>query len=245
MLSLNTQASASDESSPNASQDGAKAKSKEEIKSAKSKSKAGSSSSKKSSGGGSGISAKHKSASTPQQSSAAAETNPLSSLSLPMLPPEFAQPFALPSPFSSAAQLLRPHFPATSAASSAPAEQLIRLPTKPLDISEVSKNPAAVPTKKPDATPPPPSKKSFEDAECVSGTSGGGKRDNVVKVPPFSNRQQGAIVVESNNNEVVGKREENGGISNSKEQFAVLRYVALVTILSNGIPCTYHQFTGV
>ena len=242
MLSLNEQASASDESSPNASQDGAKAKSKEEIKSTKSKSKSGSSSSKKSSGGGSGISAKHKSASTPQQSSAAA--NPLSSLSLPMLPPEFAQPFALPSPFSSAAQLLRPHFPATSAASSAPAEQLIRLPTKPLDISEVSKNPAE-PTKKPDATPPPPSKKLFEDAECVSGTSGGGKRDNVVKVPPFSNRQQGAIVVESNNNEVVGKREENGGSSNSKEQFAVLRYVALVTILSNGIPCTYHQFTGV
>ena len=242
-MQFHSQASASDESSPNASQDGVKTKSKEEAKSTKSKSKSGSSSSKKSSGGG-GISAKHKSTASLQHSSAVVAANPLSSLSLPMLPPEFAQPFALPSPFSSAAQLLRPHFPATSAASSAPAEQLIRLPTKPLDISEVSKNPA-VPTKKPDATPPPPSKKSFEDAECVSGTSGGGKRDNVVKVPPFSNRQQGAIVVESNNNEVVGKREENGGISNSKEQFAVLRYVALVTILSDGIPCTYHQFTGV
>ena len=233
----NSQVSASDESSPNASHDGAKVKSKEEAKSTKSKSKSGSSSSKKSSGGGA-ISAKHKSAATPQQSSAAVvAANPLSSLSLPMLPPEFAQPFALPSPFSSAAQLLRPHFPATS---SAPADQLIRLPTKPLDISEVSKNPAA-PTKKPDATPPA-SKKSFDDTECESGNSGGGKRDNVLKVPPFSNRQQGAVVVESNNNEVVGKREENGSGSNSKEQFAVLRYVALVTILPNGILCIEISF---
>ena len=228
----NSQASAGDESSSKAAQDCAKVKSREEAKSTKSKSKSGSSSSKKSSGGG-GVSAKQKSmASPPQQSSVPAASNPLSSLSLPMLPPEFAQPFALPSPFSPAAQLLRPHFPATSVASSAPADQLIRLPTKPLDISEVSKNPAA-PNKKLDDSPSA-STKSFEDTECESGNSGGGgggKRDNVVKVPPFSNRQR-AIVFESNNNEVVGKREENGGSSTSKEQFAVLRYVALLHIFN-------------
>ena len=129
-----------------------------------------------------------------------------------------------------AAQLLRPHFPATSVSSSAATDQLIRLPTKPLDISEVSNNPAA-PNMKRDASPPA-SKKPFEETECESGNSGGGgKRDNVVKVPPFSNRQR-AIVIESNNNEVVGKREENGGSSTSKEQFAVLRYVALLHIFN-------------
>ena len=221
------QGPAGEESSSNATTattDGGKFKSKEEAKPSKSKSKSGSSSSKKGSGSGGGSSSKHKSMPT-----TAAANNPLS-LPLPMLP-EFAQPFAFPS-----AVQLRPHFQsAATAASNAAQEPLIRLPTKPLDISEVSRSSAA-PTKKLDTSPPPPKRvitRPFDEVAAdlpdidQDNSSNNIKRDNVVKVPPFSNRQR-AIVVETNNNETDGKDKDTvGGSPTSKEQFAVLRYVAL------------------
>ena len=245
------QATASEESpatTPSGS-DGTKSKSKDEGKAIKSKAKPGSSSSKKSS------SSKHKS----PAGAAAAMTHSTTPTTLPMMP-DFSHPYPLP-PFPAAVQL-RPHFPGSAAvhvgaasdkAASSQQEQLIRLPTKPLDISEVSKNAGAATAAGVTVTTEEGKKsfvRPFEDAaaagatesrpekgsgtsysgqqESGGGSSGDGKRDNVVKVPPFSNRQR--IVVENNNNnnnENNFKKEEeeisSGVSSTSKEQFAVLR----------------------
>jgi hypothetical protein len=122
-------------------------------------------------------------------------------------------------------------------------QQMIRLPTKPLDISEVTRTTSAATSEsltnfnqlklKP-PQPPPNSKRMFvrpfED-DFKTESPGGKENSNVVKVMPFNNKS-GNQILESNNNEVkavVQKQEPAAAAAASKktsevkEQFAVLR----------------------